>query len=69
MIIIKEEYIGKAVSNAKLGRVLVNDMIPSLYEYYSKNGFSHIFEEEIIEVIEEEIIEEVKPKSKKKKND
>ena len=72
---IKDEYKGKTVIvyNSVLGNqsVIIDQMLPKHYEWYSRNGLGHIFEAEIsVENSEEEVIEEVlvvkKTRTKKK---
>lgn len=72
---IKDEFKGKTVIiyNSVLGNqsVIIDQMLPKHYEWYSRNGLGHIFETEIsVENSEEEVIEEVsvvkKTRTKKK---
>jgi len=74
---IKEEFKGKTVViyNSILGNqnVVIDQMLPKTYEWYSKNGLAHIFEEEATikpTFDKPEVIEEVpvlkKTRTKKK---
>lgn len=46
---IKQEYKGQILSNSKVGQFEVNNITEELYQFYFKNGFSHIFEAAIEE--------------------
>jgi len=61
---IKEEFKGKTVIiyNSVLGNqnIVIDKILPKQYDWYYKNGLSHIFEaEETVEETVEEIVEEV----------
>lgn len=78
---IKQEYKGQILSNSKVGQFEVNNITEELYQFYFKNGFSHIFEEIIEEITEApdslldiakkevENFREFKPKSRGKKDE
>jgi len=73
---IKNEYKGKIVIiyNSVLGNqnVIIDQILPKHYEWYSRNGLGHIFEAEAtikptFELTEEEVVPVVKKTRTKKK--
>lgn len=80
---IKNEYKGKILGNSRIGQFKVDELTEDIFEFISKQGFAHIFEEvcekclatncmcEYTKIAEEEIknYKEFKPKSRGKKDD
>jgi hypothetical protein len=44
MLKIKKKYLGKTMSNGKVGKFNTNDITDKTAMYYFNNGFEHIFQ-------------------------